>query len=221
MRRGDFACRIVAITGMFMLLGGCATSSLNQLTEATNSVETQVFLKPAFINRQQGRLVIYPFTHPLHAPGTGHRVTHEFYQELLRSDLYREIVLSKQMSNAPGQTLISTHLGSFDLAMRGKIVQLLAGSGNTPTQLTVEIQIINVSTGALIWFVRLEGASEVGESIDLVWHTFPGQSAKPYQSIARALAQQLVKVMTPPPESQIPASAPRNPINEATPDSSM
>jgi hypothetical protein len=218
MGRRDFACGIVAIFGLLTLLGGCAAMSLNQLTESRNSVETQVFLKPAFINRQQGRLVIYPFTHPLYAPGTGHRVTHEFYQELLRSDLYREIVLSKQMSIESEQTLVSTDLRNFDVAMRGKIVHLLAGSANTPSQLAVEIQIMNVSTGVLIWFVRLEGTSEVGESIDLVWHTFPGQSARPYQSIARALAQQLVRVMTPPPESQTPVSAPRNPVSEAMPD---
>jgi hypothetical protein len=202
------------MTGLLIILTGCVSSPLNKLTESRNSIEAQVFLKPAFITRQQGRLVIYPFTHPLYAPGTGHKVTHEFYQELLRSDLYRQIVLSKHMSIEPGETAISTDLRDFDLAMRGKIVHLLAGSGNTPSQLTVEIQIMNVATGVLIWFVRLEGTSEVGEDIDLVWHTFPGQSARPYQSVARGLAQQFVRLMTPPPEIQTPVAAPKDPISK-------
>jgi hypothetical protein len=216
MRQEDLACRLVTITGLLLILTGCVSAPLNKLTESRNATEAQVFVKPAFITKQQGKLVIYPFSHPVYAPGTGHRVTHEFYQELLRSDLYRQIVLSKQISSEARETVISTDLKDFDLAMRGKIVHLLAGSGNTPSQLTVEIQVMNVVSGVLVWFVRLEGTSEVGADVDLIWHTFPGQSAQPYQSVARALAQQLVKLMTPPPETQTPVAPPRNPIHKET-----
>jgi hypothetical protein len=214
MLQANFACRLVAIIGLLMILTGCISASMNKLTESRNSTEAQVFLKPAFITQQQGKLVIYPFSHPQYAPGTGHEVTHEFYQELLRSGLYREVVLSKQISNNPKETLISTELKDFDLAMRGKIVHLVAGSGNTTSQLAVEIQIMNVLSGVLVWFVRLDAISETGETVDLVWSTFPGQGSQPYKALARALAQQLVKLMLPPPESQAPVTPPRSPLSK-------
>jgi len=214
MRQANFACRLVTIIGLLMILAGCLSAPMSKLTESRNFTEAQVFLKPAFMTNQQGKLVIYPFSHPYYAPGTGHVITHAFYQELLRSGLYQQIVLSKQISTEPKETLISTELKDFDLAMRGKIVHLLAGSGNMPSQLTVEIQIMNVISGVLVWFVRLDATSETGESVDLVWSTFPGQGSQPYQALARALAQQLVRLMIPPPEGQTPVTPPKSPLSK-------
>jgi hypothetical protein len=214
MLQANFACRLAGMIGLLMILTGCVSAPMNKLTESRNTTEAQVFLKPALISQQQGKLVIYPFSHPHYAPGTGHEVTHEFYQELLRSGLYREVVLSKQISINPKETLISTELKDFNLAMRGKIVHLVAGSGNTTSQLAVEIQIMNTLSGVLVWFVRLDATSETGETVDLVWSTFPGQGSQPYQALARALAQQLVKLMIPPPENQALVTPPRSPLSK-------
>jgi hypothetical protein len=216
MRERYFACRLMLILGFLATSAGCISWPVGNLTESRNFTETQVFLKPAFITHQKSKLLIYPFSHPQYSPGTGHRVTHEFYQELLRSDLYREIVLSTQISSASKETLIQPELKDFDLAMRGKIVHLLAGSGGTPSQLTVEIQIMSVVSGAMIWFVRLDGTSESGADLDFVWRTYPGQGAQPYQALARALAQQLVGVMTPPPETEGQVVPPKSPLNMGT-----
>jgi hypothetical protein len=209
----------MVMAGILLLQAGCVSTPMSMLTEPRNSMQVQVFLKPPVANYQRPKLVIYPFTHPQYAPGTGNRVTHEFYQELLRSGLYRQIALSSQLSSDPKEILISTELKDYDLAMRGKIVHLLAGSGITPSQLTVEIQIMTVYSGALVWFVRLDATSETGTDIDLVWHTYSGQNAQPYQALARALAQQLVKVMTPPPEPEtqsVPMKSPpiQDPIHD-------
>jgi hypothetical protein len=213
MRELTIACRLLLMVGFLMVPAGCLSLPISQLTEPRNFTETQVFLKPALITHQRPRLLIYPFSHPQYSPGTGNKVTHEFYQELLRSDLYREIILSHQISSLSKETLIQPELKDFDLAMRGKIVHLLAGSGNTPSQLTVEIQIMSVLSGALIWFVRLDGTSETGADVDLVWRTFPGQGAQPYQTVARALAQQLVGVMRPPPEPECQVSSAKSPLS--------
>jgi hypothetical protein len=213
MRQMDHTGRLVVIVGLLLISAGCLSAPIAKLTETRNYVETQVFLQPVFATHQQAKLVIYPFTHPQYAPGTGHVVTHEFYQELLRSGLYRQILLSKQVSNEPGENLIPTELKDFDLAMRGKIVHLLAGSGITPSQLTVEVQIMSVSSGVLVWFIRLEGTSETGADVDLVWHTYAGQGAQPYQAVARALAQQLVSLMTPEPETQAQVTPAKNPLS--------
>ncbi len=210
----------MVMAGILLLQAGCVSTPMSMLTEPRNFMQVQVFLKPPVANHQRPKLVIYPFTHPQYAPGTGNRVTHEFYQELLRSGLYRQIALSSQLSSDPKEISISTELKDYDLAMRGKIVHLLAGSGITSSQLTVEIQIMTVYSGALVWFVRLDATSETGTDIDLVWHTYSGQNAQPYQALARALAQQLVKVMTPPPEPEtqsVPMKSPpiRDPIHDA------
>lgn len=214
MRQHRAGWRSLIMTGMLLLQAGCLSTPLNRLTEPRNSTETQVFLKPAFLSHQRTKLVIYPFTHPQYAPGTGSAVTREFYQELLRSGLYRQVVLSNQIPGDPKNVLASSELKDYDLVMRGKIVHILAGSGNTPSQLTVEIQIMTVFSGTLVWFVRLEGTSETGDDIDLVWHTYTGQGAYPYQSLARALAQQLVKAMTPPPEPATQGGTVKSPLGK-------
>jgi hypothetical protein len=214
MRRLSSVWRSVFMVGVLMLHAGCLSVPISKLTEPRNSSEAQVFLKPAFVSHQRTKLAIYPFSHPQYAPGTGHVVTHEFYQELLRSGLYRQVALSSQIPGDPKNSLISTELKDYDLVMRGKIVHLLAGSGNTPSQLTVEIQIMTVYSGTLVWFVRLDANSETGEDIDLVWRTYPGQSVQPYQALARALAQQLVKVMTPPPETDTQGAPVKSPLSK-------
>jgi hypothetical protein len=219
MRWNRFRGTLMVMASILLLQTGCASTPMSMLTEPRNSLQTQVFLRPPIADYQRPKLVIYPFTHPQYAPGTGNRVTHEFYQELLRSGLYRQIALSSQLPSDPKETLISMELKDYDLAMRGKIVHLLAGSGITPSQLTVEIQIMTVNTGVLVWFVRLDATSETGADVDLVWHTFAGQNAQPYQALARAAAQQLVKVMTPPPEPEtqsVPMKSPpiQDPIHD-------
>lgn len=214
MCRIDFRWKLLLVAAVLMSHAACATTPMSMLTQPRTSMETQVFLKPAFISHHRPSLVVYPFSHPHYAPGTGRIITQEFYQELLRSGLYRQIALSSQVPADPQDSLITTELKDYDLAMRGKIVHLLAGSGNTPSQLTVEIQIMTVYTGTLVWFVRLEANSETGADIDLIWHTFEGQGALPYQVLARALAQRLVKVMTPPPETETPVTPVKSPLTK-------
>ena len=214
MRQISSGWRLALIVGLLLLQAGCLSTPINKLTEPRNSTEAQVFLKPAFLSHQRTKLAIYPFSHPQYAPGTGNVVTREFYQELLRSGLYRQVAMSNQIPGDPKNILISTELKDYDSVMRGKIVHLLAGSGNTPSQLTVEIQIMTVNSGALVWFVRLDANSETGEDIDLVWHTYPGQGVQPYQALARALAQELVKVMTPPPEPETQSVPVKSPLSK-------
>lgn len=214
MYRLHFSWNLLLLAVILPVQTGCLATPMSMLTQPRNTMETQVFLKPPFISHDRSRLLIYPFTHPMYAPRTGSIVTREFYQELMRSGLFRQIALSNQLQHDPGDLLVATELTDYDLALRGKIVHLLAGSGNTPSQLTVEIQIMTVSTGFLVWFVRLDATSETGADVDLVWHTYEGQGAQSYQVLARALAQQLVKVMTPPPEpptQPLPVKSPLSP----------
>ncbi|MGD9505766.1 MAG: hypothetical protein AB7W37_12700 [Syntrophobacteraceae bacterium] len=161
----------------------------------------QVYVKPPYVAHKPYRLAVSPFTAPPHLRGAGGAVGAAYFQEMLRSGLFTNVVMAD--GSQPAAPMADAGAaGDMDLALQGNILSVLAGSGDTPSQLTVEVQLIDVAKRQVIWYVRQEASSEPGPFVDKIWFTDPGAKAQSYQALAHALGSQLAQIMTPPPEPE-------------------
>ncbi len=172
--------------------------------------EAEAVVRPSVPRDGPGRLGIIPFGGPSYARNTGMNVTVAYYRELLRNGLFSQITLLQEV---PQDGPPWAYLKGFDMVLMGKVAYLLAATGDTPTQLTVEVQLMDVPTQQVIWYVRQNASSQAAQDLDLIWYTVPGERAQPYQVIASALGRQLSSLITPPP----PESANTGPGSPAVP----
>jgi hypothetical protein len=196
----------VAVLALAALLAAvaCTTTVRGQLAGAVTSDAAEIFVRPAFGADQRARLAILPFKAPPYAAGAVNVVTESYFQELLRGGAFREVTLLREAPPGAQDGIPWDRLKDCDLVLQGEILHLLAGSGSMPTQLKLEIRIIDVSRRTLAWYLRQQSTSQPGQDVNLVWSTVPGEPARPYQQMAAALGRQLAQILTPPAGSAAP-----------------
>jgi hypothetical protein len=202
---GCFAALWVLLTA-----SGCATTVRDQLAHAVTSEAAEIYVRPAFGTDQRSRLAILPFKAPAYAAGAANPVTESYFQELLRGGIFRQVTLVRDVPPGSNGAIPWEQLRDYDLVLQGEILYLMAGTGSMPTQLQVEVRIIDVSRRTLAWYLRQQSSSQPGQDLNLIWRTVPGEPARPYQAMATVLAQQLAQILIPPETNREakPAAAP-------------
>jgi hypothetical protein len=197
------ACGALTLVAL-LATAACNTTLRDQLAGAVTSDAAEIFVRPAFGTDQRARLAILPFKAPPYAAGAAPAVTESYFQELLRGGAFREVTLLPEVPPGTPDGIPWEQLKNYDLALQGEILHLLAGSGSMPTQLKVEIRIIDVSRRTLAWYLRQQSTSQPGQDVNLVWSTVPGEPARPYQQMAAALGRQLVQILMSPDPNRAP-----------------
>jgi hypothetical protein len=196
--------RPLSLAGLFLALwvlltaSGCATTVRDQWAHAVTSDAAEIFMRPAFGTEQRARLAILPFKAPAYAAGAANLVTESYFQELLRGGTFRHVTLIRDLPPGANGVIPWEQLQDYDLVLQGEILYLMAGTGSMPTQLRVEVRIIDVSRRTLAWYLRQQSSSRPGEDLNLIWRTVPGEPARPYQEMATVLGRQLAQLLVPP-----------------------
>jgi hypothetical protein len=167
----------------------------------------QIMLKPAVTPRRYGKLAMAEFTEPRYARGVGSVTAEAYFRELLGSGMFSEIAFGEDATrgSSPGD--------NTNYTLKGSVLYFLAGSGDTPTRLVIEIQISDASRHEVVWYVRQEAYSQAEPDVNMIWYTAEGERPKHYEVLAEALGRQLVQLMTPPPvELPSKGSAPPDPF---------
>lgn len=189
------ACLSLPLLG---LLSGCF-SMINVKTQESLSVQPmEVFIRGDASRHPYLRLLVFPFTPPVYAPGTGAEVAWAYQQELLRQVVFGQVELSTEPPQNREDALWQARQKGFDVVLFATITYLLDGSGAQPSRLEVETQILEARTGRTIWYLRQKAVSSPGPDVDMTWTVYSGQPARPYRALARDLAEQLAVGLLPP-----------------------
>jgi hypothetical protein len=195
------------LLALLLVATGCGSSVRSRLGQATTTDTAEVYLQPPFGTAQRTKLAVLPFRAPAYAADTGNVVTEAYYQELLRSGGFRQVTLVRELPHTQRHLPPWQVLKDFDLLVQGEVVYVLSGTGSSPTQLQVEVRIVDVARGTMSWYLKQQCVSQPGHDVDLILNTVPGEPAKPYQSMAAVLARKFVQIITATPEN-VPQARP-------------
>jgi hypothetical protein len=196
--------RLTAALVLTLLIAGagCGSTLRSHLPQATTNDTAEIYLQPAFGIPQHANLAVLPFKAPPYAVDAANVVTEAYYQEILRSGGFRQVTLVRELPPAQRHLPPWQVLKDFDLVLQGEVVYVLSGTGSTPTQLQVEIRMVDVSRGTMAWYLRQQCVSRPGQEVDLIWSTVPAQPATAYQNLAIILARKFVQIINTMPENQ-------------------
>jgi hypothetical protein len=196
---GSLIIRLALMGAVLSGLEGCQSVGNKLVHHSVAAKEPEVLVRPLRPCYERPRLAIYYFFSPPYAAGAVDVLTTAYSQELVRSGLFRQVAVVRQVTpeNMDVLDISRADIRDFDLVLRAKIVYLLAGTGASTTELAVEVQMVDVSPQMLRWYVKQRAVSEPGPDIDLIWGTIEGKPAVPYRVLAEALAKQFTRIITP------------------------
>lgn len=201
----------MALVCVSLGLSGCMGALQAKSPRPVHCDPPQVLVQTDLRRYSPLKLGILPFEVPPYASSAVTDVTDAYYQELLRTGLFRTVrILPYEVKSDP-EALWWARCEEVDLLMRSGIQYLLDGSGALPTQIEINVRILDVRSGQTAWEVRQKAFSEPGADVDLFWTTIPGKPAQRYRLLSSSLAAQLAQLLIPP-EKQPPFRAvPRRP----------
>jgi hypothetical protein len=191
----------ILIFTLLFVTTGCSSTSRTLLAQANTTDTAEIYVHPAFGTAQRAKLAVLPFKAPPYAVDTANVVTETYYQELLRTGGFHQVTLVRELPHTQRHLPPWQALKDFDLVMQGEVVYVLSGTGSSPTQLQVEVRIVDVSRGTMAWYLRQQCVSQPGQEVDLIWSTVPAQPARAYQDMAAVLARKFVQIITAMPEN--------------------
>jgi hypothetical protein len=210
------AITLVALVLALFITSSCSSTDHTRLAKSATTDTAEVFVQPAFGTDLRTKIAVIPFQAPSNAQQAGQILTETYYQELLRGGGFRQVTLVRELPPTQRHLPAWQVLKDYDLVLQGEIIHLLTGTGSTPTQLQVEIRIVDVARGTMAWYVKQQCVSRPGEDLDLILKTVPGEYAKPYQELASVLARKFVQIITTMPEKP-PETFSEPPLGAQTP----
>lgn len=135
------------------------------------------------------------FTSSTNAAGAIEWLTRIYTERLMQEGPFRQIrPLDASPSNI-GEAILLGRAQQCELVLVPSVVSLIESSGAMPTELQVSVQLVEVSTGRVLIFIRQRARSQPGADIDLVWNIVEGQPALRSRELAEKLASQHAQFM--------------------------
>lgn len=203
---------LVLILGTGVLTAGCGTSA--DLSQPRIYQEPmQAYVDPGYNRFQSQRLAIFPFEAQPTLPEVRYRITEIFYRQLLKNWAFAEIV-RLQPADERKDAFHLARRAHADLLMVAQVPYFLDSGGMGKSGLQVDLKVLEVKTGRLLWYLSDSISAEPRPIIDLwVTETTPKPAPGIYQ-LADMLATRMIRPMTnlpPLPGAYIPPPSCTNP----------
>jgi hypothetical protein len=122
-------------------------------------------------------------------------LTRIYTERLMREGPFRQIKPLDASPSNSGEAIVLGRAQQCELVLMPSVVSLIESSGAMPTELQVSVQLVEVSTGRVLIFLRQRARSQPGADIDLVWNIVEGQPALRSRELAEKLASQHAQFM--------------------------
>lgn len=202
---GDWKRAGMGLFALLALMGwttGCGDTIISQMhadsARPAVAEPLNAFAQADIGRYQRATLGVFPFRSPHFARGTGKYVGEMYFQELLRSGVFRQVKMVPQPIHNGEEAIWWGRRENCDLVMSSDVLYFMDGSGNVPTELKTRTEILDVRTGAALWVLEQEAHSDPGKDVDLYWATVSGEPAQRARFLARTLAVQFSQYLAAP-----------------------
>ncbi len=114
-----------------------------------------------------------------------------YYRKALASkEVFSEVKFLDVVWRSDDDLLYYGASSECGLILKGRVVKMLATGGGTTQRILLETDVLDVSSGKVIFSVVQEGFSYPGMDLDFFWHSFVGSSSPSVENILERLAFQ-------------------------------
>ncbi len=150
----------------------------------------ELYVRPP-VPQYTARAGVLLFRSPPQLPEVSHAVTQIFYRRLLAKRPFLEVVLIPESFGSLQDAVVQGQAHNVDLVVLGEVPYFLDGGGMGKSGLQVDLKVVEVKTGRLLWEITDAIAATQRPMVDLwVTETRP----RPTPSIY-ALAERLMERM--------------------------
>jgi hypothetical protein len=183
--------RTIVTLAMLAVLSGCAGSHGGYLLAPP--LPEHIYQQPFRNYYGQGEIGVFVFGSPLYAPEVGKAAATTIFQQLLEQKVFRRITPLYQYGIIPlEQQLAIARDRGMDLMLSGNVLYYMDGSLSRTSRADIEVKVINVATGALVWnAVAGEAAPPTAESDYFLFQT----SGKPAPAATALMMKNTGKIV--------------------------
>ncbi|MFH0727241.1 MAG: hypothetical protein V2B19_12995, partial [Pseudomonadota bacterium] len=142
--------RTIVTLAVLAVLFGCAGSHGGYLLAPP--LPEQIYQQPFRNYYSQGEIGVFIFASPLYAPDVGKAAATTIFQQLLEQKVFRRITPLYQYGiiSLEQQLAIARDRG-MDMMLSGNVLYYMDGSLSRTSRVDIEVKVLNVATGALVW----------------------------------------------------------------------
>ncbi len=171
--------------------------SLNPAPLAAPTLDERrtVLVSPPTDAYRAQRVGVLLFRHPPHLPEVSHPLTQVFFQRLLTIRPFREVVFIPQAYGTLAEALALGRQAQVDLLLLGEAPYFLDGGTVGITALQVDLKVVEVASGQLLWYLSDALRATPRPVIDLVvTETRPHPTPDIY-AVAGVLAERMCRTL--------------------------
>lgn len=166
------------------------------LAEPTLDQRRTILVQPPTDSYRGKRAGILLFRHPPHLPDVSHPLTQVFYQKLLERRPFQEVVFIPQAYGSVNEALELARRRQVDLLILGESPYFLDGGTVGTASLQVDLRVLEVQTGQLLWYLSDALRATPRPIVDLiVTETRPHPTPDIY-ALAGVLADRMSQTLT-------------------------
>ncbi len=170
--------------------------------------QEKLYVRPPF-PQYTARAGLLRFRCPPHLPEAGRALTRIFYRRLLKRRPFLEVVLLPESFGSLPEAVARGRTYGMDVVLLGEVPYLLDGGGLGKSGLQVDLKVVEVKTGRLLWEIREAVAATQRPVVDLwVTETRP-RPTPPLYELADRLAVRLCQALREQPGLTALRQAPR------------
>jgi hypothetical protein len=156
--------------------------------------QEKVYLRPPF-PQYTARAGVLLFRSPPQLPEVSHAVTQIFYRRLLEKRPFLEVVLISESFGSLPEAVMKGQAYKVDLVVLGEVPYFLDGGGMGKSGLQVDLKVVEVKTGRLLWEITDAIAATQRPIVDLwVTETRPRPTPSIY-ALAEHLAARMCETL--------------------------
>lgn len=183
---------VITIVG----LSGCSSSWQWDERSGISLVSPEVIVPIQYpIDCYSKSFAVVPFVSKNCPPDWMERFAQAYAHSIMHSGLFASVNLISWTGTNVEDALATADLEGKDFLLYGNIDRLLATGGSQPQGMRLEVQLIHIKTGRLVFQVIQEGFSSPGPDLDLYWYTRVGRSGGTVVRIAERLADQFATML--------------------------
>ena len=126
------------------------------------------------------------------------KIVQAYMKELLKLGIFKEVKTIQHPVRDDSDAIWLSRREGCDLLLTTSVLYVVGGTGAMPTQLQVDVRILDARLDRVAWHLQQKAFSEPGRDIDLFWSTRVGAPAQKVSILAEALADQLSRYLADP-----------------------
>lgn len=156
--------------------------------------QEKVYVKPP-VPQYTARAGVLLFRSPPQLPEVSHAVTQIFYRRLLEKRPFLEVMMIPESFGSLQDAVVQGRAHNVDLVVLGEVPYFLDGGGMGRSGLQVDLKVVEVKTGRLLWEIRDAITATQRPMVDLwVTETRPRPTPSIYD-LAERLAMRMCETL--------------------------